>query len=243
MPFVYALHSDARETTRSLRQIECTLDEWETNLPSAIRLPRPSDSNTVNGTGNLHFCLLSIKLLLCRIAFKTTLAGSGAVVAEEKPFRLGMLREAAFALIDFVTALTPAQLGEFWLPYTAHLLVTAATITLRCLLESTDLSTKRTCALKLVNFKDRLVVASKGHSWDLADFCLERCSEPIDKILDAMGVVSQPARSSSALPESDASAQKEPVESHFDLDDMAADLFFPVDSLDYPFDALWSMPL
>ena len=213
-------------------------------MPSSIRPPHSSDVSTVNGTSNLHFCLLSIKLLLCRIAFKAAVSGSGSVVAEEKPFRLGMLREAAFALIDFVTALTPTQLGEFWLPYTAHLLVTAATITLRCLLESTDLTTKRTCAHKLVNFKDRLAKASADHSWDLADFCLERCSEPIEKISDAMGVVAHTSEAADALVDQSGNHTRTDLqEPQLNLDDMAADLFFPVDSLDYPFDALWSMPL
>ena len=54
------------------------------------------------------------------------------MLPEEKLYRLAVLRDTASALADFVISLRPVQLEEFWLPYTAHLLVYATTILLRC---------------------------------------------------------------------------------------------------------------
>lgn len=142
-------------------------------------------------------------------------------------------------LIKFVTSLKHSHLIEFWLPYTAHLLVSATIILLRCLLESTDLSTKRTCAISLVRLRNRLRHAKESSEWDLADFCVERCSGPIEKIATAMGVPSAITDEAAAaeVTMSDATAPLEEVDSFFA--DLPADLLLPVDSFDYPFDALW----
>lgn len=151
-----------------------------------------------------------------------------------------MLRDAAMGLTDYVISLQPSQLEEFWLPWTAHLLVSATTILLRCLLESADLATKRECALKLVSLKKHLQIARDESAWDLADFCLERCSGPINKIAAAMGLVedsstpSQPTASDTVQPQD--TFEQDPSASSF-----VADYFFPVDSFDYPFDAFWDV--
>ncbi|CAK1363200.1 putative transcriptional regulatory protein [Cercospora beticola] len=244
LPFVYTLKNDPADTMRSLRRVECLVDDWETELPASLQHAGSGDCLT-NGVSNLRFCHLTIKLLLCRIAFKTTTSDVSASPAEARPYRLGMLREAAFLLIDFVTALTQTQLSEFWLPYTAHLLVTAATITLRCLLESTDTITKRTCVEKLAQFRDRLQKAKAESNWDLADFCLERCAEPIDKICASMRdvlPVAVPASKERGTATSSQQSELEDAALDFDFASWSSDFLLPVDNFDYPFDALWSVP-
>lgn len=151
-----------------------------------------------------------------------------------------MLREAASALTEFVCSLEASQLSEFWLPYTAHLLVSATTILLRCLLESTDLATKKECATKLVRLQHRLETAREASEWDLADFCLERCTEPINKIAAAMGITSEPMLSTT-VPE--ITSPSNTLANNAAFPELPSDFFLPVDSLDYPFDALWDMPL
>ena len=145
-----------------------------------------------------------------------------------------MLREAVIDLTDYVISLRPSQLEEFWLPWTAHLLVSATTILLRCLLESPDLSTKRECALKLVSLMIHLQLARNESAWDLADFCLERCSGPINKIAAAMGLSENPSTPSQPkapdLVQSQDIFEQDPSASSF-----VADYFYPVDSFDYPF--------
>lgn len=153
-----------------------------------------------------------------------------------------MLREAASVLTEFVCSLDAVQLGEFWLPYTAHLLVSATTILLRCLLESTDLAAKKDCAGKLLRLKRRLETARQASEWDLADFCLERCSEPINKIASAMGILTdQPLLHSTTEPA--ASHDRDAFDTDATFTDLPSEFFLPVDSLDYPFDALWDVSM
>ena len=69
LPFVYSLQLDVEEIWRSLRKAECALDDWVEALPSYLRLP-VSMPFTVDGSSNLWFAYLSIKMLICRLAFK-----------------------------------------------------------------------------------------------------------------------------------------------------------------------------
>jgi hypothetical protein len=53
---------------RELRRLEHDLDQWELQLPPY--LTRPLDEGKGPGACNLHFCFLSIKLLLARTALR-----------------------------------------------------------------------------------------------------------------------------------------------------------------------------
>ena len=143
----------------------------------------------VNRASNLWFAYLSIKLLVCHLALKAALKET-TCLSEARKYRLATLREASCEVASFVTSLNDTQLQEFWFPYTSYLLVTAATILLRCTIECGDIPTKRLCVAKLVAFRDRLRRASSDSGWDLADFCLEKCNEPIQKIADALNISS-----------------------------------------------------
>ena len=65
---------------------------------------------------------------------------------------------------------------------TSYLLYSATTILLRCTVECTNLEVKRHCAQTLEKLIRRLQLARKDSAWDLADACLERCKDPIERI-------------------------------------------------------------
>lgn len=156
LPHVYALQFDSDESWRSLRKSEVTLDDWLAALPAYLV---PISLSNVNGSSNLWFAYLSTKLLICRLAVKATLKDVTTSL-EARQYRLSALREASCEVIDFVTPLKDTQLQKFWLSYTSYLLVTAATVLLRCTIECGDITTKKTCITKLVAFRDQLRKAS-----------------------------------------------------------------------------------
>lgn len=258
LPHVYALRPGPEHVSRQIRRLECALDEWQSALPSYLDMSiEPVEQ--VNGASSLHFCFLSLHLLLCRVSYKVSCmyvnshldqgkltqsenaqSSNQGAVQEEKLFRLAMLREAASTLTNFVSSLRPFQLSEFWLPYTAHLLVYATTVLLRCLLEAVDLATKTACAERLVKLQRRLRLAS-DEGWDLADFCLERCSDPIAKIARAMGITAEPeAAINTPSGNSRTAGSDSPSNPTLTL---PSDFYLPLDSLDYTFDSLWDAAL
>lgn len=116
LPCVYTLNPDYQEMSRTVRRLEYSLDEWLVSLPGYLCRSATGNGEAVNGSSSLHFCFLSMKLLLCRVAFKIAAADFTTAIAEEKSYRLAMLRSAASELIDFVSSLTITHLQEFWLP-------------------------------------------------------------------------------------------------------------------------------
>lgn len=146
-------------------------------------------------------------------------------------------------VVDFITSLEETHLHESWMPYTSYLLVTAATVLLHCTVECGDIETKKVCVRKLVHFRDRLHNASQESGWDLADFCLERCQEPIGRLSVALAI---PIREDRVQPPQDPVPVDLPIE-HPDRTEIHApgssaslsDFFVPIDSLDYPWETLW----
>lgn len=241
LPWVYALRTEVTEVQRSLRKIECALDDWADGLPDYLR-PGSSGVSAANGASNLWFTYLSIKVLICRLAFKATIKDPKPSVTEARQYRLALLREAASEVVDFIASLSKNQLQEFWMPYTSYFLVTATTILLRCTIECGDMETKRQCATKLFTFSDRIRKASDVSGWDLADFCLERCDEPIKKIADALKVSTRGTETRVSGTEVLGTPTAD-----LDLPDVTlmnsqasiSDFFLPIDSLDYPWETLW----
>ncbi|KAF1362672.1 hypothetical protein EJ07DRAFT_163290 [Lizonia empirigonia] len=233
LPLVYSLRDTAEEIKRHLRKVECALDDWVYDLPEFLK--PCSNSFVANGSSNLWFAYLSVKLLICRLSFKAVLSETN-VAPEARQYRLAMLRDAACEVADFTSSLTEAQLQEFWMPYTSYLLITAATILLRCTIEGGDLVTKKACVMKLVAFRNRLRLARDVSQWDLAEFCLERCDEPIQKIADAIGVPQENVPTNSRVAEPTVVISRDSATT--DTSAMG-DVFIPIDSLDYPWETLW----
>lgn len=105
-------------------------------------------------------------------------------------------------------------------------------------MESADCAVKRDCAAKLVRLRERLQIARDDSKWDLADFCLERCSESISRIAAALETLENPPE-----PERHEAEDSEHPSFGLDFDPSALleDFLLPVDSLDYPFDVLWNV--
>jgi hypothetical protein len=244
LPHVYALSLDTDEMWRSLRKTDCALDDWEIALSPYLALKDSPTSPIVNGASNLRFAYMSVKLLTCRLAFKATIKET-THSSEARQYRLLKLRETSCEVIDFVTALSDAQLQEFWLPYTSYLLVTAATILLRCTIECGDIATKRLCVAKLVGFRDRLRRASRDSGWDLADFCLERCDEPIQKFADALQCASQQTRTGASEAEpmlaQTQAVQQDDLEMPMSDSDPLSGVFLSVDSLECIWGDAWNI--
>lgn len=243
LSLVYVLRSNTDGMWRSIRKAECGLDDWLVALPAHLALGRSPATTIVNGSSNLWFSYLSVKLLMRRLAFKATLKETGHAL-EARRYRLSTLRETSLEVIGFVTSLVDVQLQEFWLPYTSYLLVTAATILLRCTVECGDSATKRSCIAKLVNFRDRLSRASEESDWDLAEFCLERCGEPIQKFADALRNSSQEVqtRASDAEPTNTPTAvSSQHTDAFSSIEDSInlSELFSSTDSLQCPWEPLW----
>lgn len=244
LPLVYELQIDVQDMWRSLRKAECAVDDWVLSLPAYVAFQSSFSASDVNGSSNLWFAYLSTQLLLRRLDLKATLKEATPASADRQ-YRLYRLRKASCDVINFVISLTDAQMQEFWLPYTSYLLVTAATILLRCVVECGDPATRKSCIENLIRFRDRLRRGSQESGWDLADFCLERCDEPIQKFAD--GLQSLPQDNSiiddgqtSAAPASTSASQP-------DLGDTAtsdafplSDLLLTVDSLEYPWEDMWN---
>ncbi|PVH76137.1 hypothetical protein DL98DRAFT_426190 [Cadophora sp. DSE1049] len=243
LPLVYSLQINENDATKETRRIQCSLDDWEGDLPHNLNLGSHDRVDGVNGSANLWFCFLSVRLLLCRVMFKV--ASSLSPMPEAKQYNLALLRDSASKLVGFVTDLHENQLQEFWLPHTAYLLVSAATILLRCIVEPSDLQTKRECILKLKAFQNRLQIARDISGWDLADFCLERCSLPIEQIAGALREpLDRPDHDSNNGTQNRSNAVNTPSDPPAtSFQDGSAsyplDFVLPVDLWDMPWESMW----
>lgn len=87
LDLVYSLETNSVAFWRVLRRLECALDDWEHELPDHLRLSSSSAQCRVNGSSNLWFCFLSLKLLLCRLAFRVSSASHPLFSSTKKPSR------------------------------------------------------------------------------------------------------------------------------------------------------------
>ncbi|RMX79182.1 hypothetical protein D0869_08489 [Hortaea werneckii] len=241
-PLVYSLKETQKDMGKKIRRLECDLDSWEESLPDFLRLDSGGvRTEHVNGSSNLWFCFLSLKVLLCRCAFRASCRSDPNVDStgkEAKNYRLAMLRDSALTLTLFVSELTETQMNEFWVSYATHLLVSSTTVLLRCTIESADINTKRRCTGELVKMIYRL----QASHWDLGEFCLERCTEPVMKLAAALGIAQTPAMQSSQQERSVVEQLSEPAQlatSHAVEPSDALSMFIPADSLDFPWETLW----
>ncbi|MAD87717.1 MAG: hypothetical protein CL912_32555 [Deltaproteobacteria bacterium] len=128
---------------------------------------------------------------------------------------------------------------------TAYLLVSAATILLRCIVESSDVQTKRECIQKLKSFQTRLQAARDISGWDLADFCLERCSLPIEQIAGALKVpLDRPNHEPNSGTQNRSHVEDQPSEQPAtSFQDGSAsyplDFVFPIEPWDIPWESMW----
>ncbi|RMY85626.1 hypothetical protein D0864_07262 [Hortaea werneckii] len=241
LPLVYSLKETQKDIGKKTRRLECDLDSWEDSLPDFLRMDSGPCTEHVNGSSNLWFCFLSLKVLLCRCAFRASCM-SDAIVAsnnkEAKNYRLAMLRDSALTLTLYVSELTETQLNEFWISYATHLLVSSTTVLLRCTIESADIETKRRCTGELV----KMICKLQASHWDLGEFCLERCTEPVMKLAAALGIAQTSTMPSSQQERPVIEQISEPAQlatSHAVEPSDGLNMFIPADSLDFPWETLW----
>lgn len=244
LPLVYALRPNMHhaEIQRTLRRIECDLDDWKARWLVDLDLHGEDAFDAVlavNGASNIKFCFLTLRLLVARLVYKITLRKDQPSKPEEKLYRLAQVRDTALKLARYTTDLNNENLQEFWMPYTAHVLVSATTILLRAAIES-DKQSRKQCIEILLKFLARLQAAKRDAHWDIADFCLERCAQPIERLAIAFGVPRDVVNNAGARPGSNkdlvqhqANDEASGGTAAFNPD---MDLLLPLDSLGYHFD-------
>ncbi|KAL1648124.1 hypothetical protein SLS58_002451 [Diplodia intermedia] len=175
---------------------------------------------------------------------------SGVAAREKGPdahdvrrYHFTTLRRAATHIADFVCSLKGSHLGGFWLSFTGHLLVSAATVLLRCAIDTTNATVAEECRSSLRTLRSRLHLAKIEDNWDLADMFIKRCDEPISRIT-ALSDSTTRDQEVGTVPETQAAeesqqlgTQQEPLEFGIrDYPDLNS--FGP---LDYPWESLWDM--
>jgi hypothetical protein len=72
LPLVYSLAPNYEDMWKQTRRIECSLDEWETDLPESLQCADNINEHPdgTNGLSSLRFCFLAVKLLLYRVAVR-----------------------------------------------------------------------------------------------------------------------------------------------------------------------------
>lgn len=79
LPLVYNLRvKPVREIRKVLRSVETELDQWEDDLPDQLQKSPEMDAN-VSGSCSLQLCLLSLKMLACRVSLHVSRLSSYTV--------------------------------------------------------------------------------------------------------------------------------------------------------------------
>ncbi|KAL2825172.1 hypothetical protein BDW59DRAFT_74865 [Aspergillus cavernicola] len=180
LPLAYNLTIDQQEIWKQIRHLEFELDRWDDRLPDGARA-QDGDDRRVPGCSSLRLGYLTVRLLLKRIALHVATVSPDADGNDNVAYHLGHLRRSAQEIVNYICALSKAQLQEFWLPYTAHHLILAVIILLRCTVESEPLVADK-CRSDLDRLWTKLQTAAK-EGWDLANICIAQCAESVSKIL------------------------------------------------------------
>ncbi|KAF2477765.1 C6 transcription factor-like protein [Lindgomyces ingoldianus] len=230
LPLVYHIGPNPEELERAVEQLGIRLNNLESQLPEWLPLP------SLAGTSNLWFCFLSMRLLLNRVALRAAvLIGN----AQSKCARLDELRASSAALLDFILFLGESQFQDFWLPYAAHLLVLATMVDLRCLVEAPNNEIRSASILRLERFLAHIQSAHDNYDWDVANYCLERCSDPINKISSLLAQETHPPPE--AQPNINENGSGELATALDDPSFLFSDRRDP-NAFDFSWEALWDTP-
>ncbi|KAL3474945.1 hypothetical protein BJX99DRAFT_247867 [Aspergillus californicus] len=180
LPLAYNLTIDQQEIWKQIRHLEFELDRWDDHLPAEARAQN-GDERRVPGCSSLRLGYLTVRLLLKRIALHVATTFPETDGNDSIAYHLGHLRRSAQEIVNYICALSEAQLHEFWLPYTAHHLILTVIILLRCTIESEPLVADK-CRADLDRLWNKLHIAAKD-GWDLANICITQCADSVSKIL------------------------------------------------------------
>ncbi|RDW72849.1 hypothetical protein BP6252_06756 [Coleophoma cylindrospora] len=175
LPLVYDLRtSSQKEIMRKVRRLKADLDQWEDSLSDFISMTEEKEA-VVSGSSSLKLGYLAIKMLICRIELHSITHSSTSDTIEVRQYHQAECRNSAKTIVDFIVSLKTSNLHEFWLPYSAYHLGSAATLLLRCALETTDEGVAQSCVSSARALVSRLRRAREEDDWDLADYCLLQC--------------------------------------------------------------------
>ncbi|KAL1952440.1 hypothetical protein VTO42DRAFT_5476 [Malbranchea cinnamomea] len=182
LPLVYNLQpKPPKETSKILRRIRADLDAWEDALPDYLRPQLHDTANLVSGSSNLHLSFLSLKMLVSRVELQEINNSESAYNAEARQYFQTECRKAAEEIVQFMRSLKKPHFQEFWMPYSAYHLTSAATLLVRCALETTDPEVARSCLSNVDILQDVLRRARSENDWDPADMCLDHCEKILSK--------------------------------------------------------------
>ncbi|KAF2742668.1 hypothetical protein M011DRAFT_471993 [Sporormia fimetaria CBS 119925] len=173
LSLVHRLKPDPADFYRTIEARRTSLTDLESSLPDFDSLPPGS------GSSNLYFCLLSVKLLLSRVALRAAVLLNDTNLEK---LRLDEVRTAASSLLDFVLSLREPQFQDFWLPYATYLLVNAVMVSLRCTVENAHAGVRQAEFKRLQAVMAHIQHAHDHYDWDIAKYCLERCKDSVTKI-------------------------------------------------------------
>ncbi|RAR11950.1 C6 transcription factor-like protein [Stemphylium lycopersici] len=234
LPFVYQINPDRVQLAREIDRFKLELNDLETQLPEWLPLPnRP-------GTPMLWLSFLSIRLVLARVIFRAAvLDGDGSI----KRSRMDQLRIASSAVLDFILTMGETQFFDFWLPYATHLLVHAITVSLRCTVETQDSETRNSSVSRLERVIAHIQHARDNYDWDIANYCLERCADPVSKIA-SLNAREAPQPSETEYTSVVANGNGGEIQAIPNFDDasfLLSDILDP-NAFDFSWDALWDTP-
>ena len=243
---VHDLNTVWPDIPKVLRKVECSLDDWEEMVCRHYKIDPARTPPT--GQCSLWLSYLAVKLLVQRLYLRAAVSQNAQPAIDERQYRIIPLRNSALAMVDFLGSLTRQHFGEFWLSYSAHFLVTATIMLLRCTIETREEGALQLCKSKLTAFRTTLERATNEHGWDVADICLERCSKAIDRVASLTVPINRddvdPSGATSARTHTnnDNNAQQQLTEQ--DLLNPAwlsqpyttLDMDLPLDAFDFPWD-------
>ncbi|KAK8181357.1 hypothetical protein BC567DRAFT_284706 [Phyllosticta citribraziliensis] len=242
LPLVYDLSNETQpHVWKDLRRFECSLDQWEEELPQQFK--QPTHQITCAGASSLFLGFLSIKMLLCRLGLRTASSQeNGHERDTTKKYYLSTVRASAIKISEYVCSLQPAHLKEFWMPYAAHLLVSAGTVLLRCAVDTTEAAVAQSCKDALASLQDRLRRARDEENWDLADMFTKRCDDAISNILAEPEPEGGEAPEATHLGRANRSSGLDSGVLHMpEAGQGASGIYMPMESLEGLWDPLWDV--
>ncbi|CAL5870148.1 uncharacterized protein PFLUO_LOCUS4383 [Penicillium psychrofluorescens] len=182
LPLVYGLqHKISREISKKLRQIRTELDMWEDSLPDWLRGPMSPPSERVYGSSSLQLAFLALKMLVSRVELNEV-NNAETDNPEARRYFQTECRRSAEEIVVFITSLRKDNYKEFWLPYSAFHLTSAATLLVRCALETNDNDVARSCLASVETLRSVLRRVREEEDWDVADMCLDHCERVMHRL-------------------------------------------------------------
>jgi hypothetical protein len=169
LPLIYQIRSRSDNiTNEKISKLEFELTRWTESNPTWLNLTDYQNRPTVPGLANLQLCFLSVRMLLCRIAWHEISQRE----ADPEPVWLLNSQAAAEDIVKFVESLKTADLQGFWLPYNAQHFISAVTLLLRCALQTSHTDTRKQCMASARTLVNKLRHFSDVYKWDMAETVL-----------------------------------------------------------------------